>query len=207
VTATSVPESGGRLGILGGTFNPPHRGHLACAERALRQLGLDGVTLMVAGTPPHKDNADDPGPDHRLAMCRLAVDGVDGLCVSELELARAGPSYTITTLRQINANRPGSELTLIVGGDMAATLPTWEEPEAILGIACLAVAERSQGRRDAILAQLRTLPGGERAVFLDMPRVDVSSSLVRDEVRAGHPIRHLVPDKVADYIEQRRLYA
>jgi nicotinate-nucleotide adenylyltransferase len=165
------------------------------------------VALIVAGTPPHKDNADDPGPEHRLAMCRLAVDGVDGLCVSELELARAGPSYTITTLRQINANRPGDELPLIVGGDMAASLPAWEEPEAILELAGLAVAERSDARRDAVLEQLRTLPGGERAVFLEMPQLDVSSSLVRDEARAGRPIRHLVPDKVADYIEQWRLYA
>jgi nicotinate-nucleotide adenylyltransferase len=162
---------------------------------------------MVAGTPPHKDNAGDPGPEHRLAMCRLAVEGRPGLCVSELELARAGPSYTITTLRQINANRPGDELTLIVGGDMAASLPTWEEPEAILEIAGLAVAERSEVRREAIMAQLSTLAGGERAVFLDMPRLDVSSSQVRDEARAGRPIRHLVPDTVADYIEQWRLYA
>jgi len=195
------------LGILGGTFNPPHRGHLACAEWAREQLGLDGVALMVAGTPPHKDNSCDPGAEHRLAMCRLAAEAVAGLCASELEVARAGPSYTITTLRQIHANRPGDELTLIVGGDMAFGLPTWEEPEAILELAGLAVAERSDMRRGAVLEQLRTLPGGERAVFLDMPQLDVSSSMVREAVRAGHPIRRLVPDKVADYIEQWRLYA
>ena len=195
-----------RVGILGGTFNPPHIGHLACAERARDQLGLDRVTLMVAGTPPHKEVPEDPGAEHRLAMCRLVADASAGLCASELELRRTGPSYTITTLRQIHAERPGDELTLIVGGDMALSLPTWAEPEAILGLAGLAVAERSGMRREAVLEQLCTLPGGEHAAFLDMPQLDVSSSMVRDAVRAGRPIRHLVPDQVADYIEQWRIY-
>ncbi|HEU0318270.1 MAG TPA: nicotinate (nicotinamide) nucleotide adenylyltransferase [Solirubrobacteraceae bacterium] len=196
----------GRVGILGGTFNPPHIGHLACARRAREQLDLDRVELVVAGRPPHKDICD-PGVGHRLAMCRLAAAGADWLSVSELEAERAGPSYTITTLREINAHEPGDELTLIVGGDMALTLPSWEEPAAILELARLAVAERAGQRRDAVLEQLRRLPGGEDAVFLDMPHVDVSSSQVRDEARAGRPIHHLVPDQVADYIEQRRLYA
>ncbi len=197
----------GRVGILGGTFNPPHIGHLECARRAREQLDLDRVELVVAGTPPHKEIAGDPGVEHRLAMCRLAAAGADWLSVSELEAERPGPSYTITTLREINAREPGDELTLIVGGDMALTLPAWEEPEAILELARVAVAERAGLRRAAVLEQLRRLPGGADAVFLDMPHVDVSSSLVRDEARAGRPIHHLVPDQVADYIEQRRLYA
>ncbi len=196
-----------KVGILGGTFNPPHRAHLACAERAREQLRLDRVLLVVAGRPPHKEIACDPGIAHRLAMCRLAAQAHRWLEVSELEADRAGPSYTITTLREINADQPGDELTLIVGGDMAAALPTWEKPAAILALAGLAVAERAGMRRAAVAAQLRTLPGGERAVFLDMPQLDVSSSVVRREARAGRPIRHLVPDQVADYIEQRRLYA
>jgi nicotinate-nucleotide adenylyltransferase len=196
-----------RLGILGGTFNPPHRGHLACAARAREQLELDAVVLVVAGRPPHKEVPDDPGAGHRLAMCRLAAAAGDGLGVCRLELDRPGPSYTITTLREIDATRPGDELTLIVGGDMAFSLPTWEEPEAILELAGLAVAERAGMGRELVLGQLRTLRGGERAVFLDMPQLDVSSSLVREEARAGRPLRHLVPDQVADYIVQRRLYA
>jgi nicotinate-nucleotide adenylyltransferase len=197
----------GRVGILGGTFNPPHLGHLACARRARDQLGLDRVALMVARLPPHKEIPDDPGIEHRLTMCRLAAGDRDWLCVSELEAARPGPSYTITTLREINEKSPGDELTLIVGGDMAFSLPTWEEAESILELARLAVAERAGMRRARVLEALRRLPGGERAVFLDMPQEDVSSSLVREAARGGHPIRHLVPDQVADYIEQRRLYA
>ncbi len=196
-----------RVGILGGTFNPPHLGHLACARAAREQFGLDRVVLIVAARPPHKEVPADPGVGHRLAMCRLAAATAEGLEVSELEVGRAGPSYTITTLREIKANRPGDELTLIVGGDMAASLPTWEEPEAILELARLAVAERPGQRRADVLGQLATLRGGERAVFLEMSQSDVSSSAVREETRAGRPVRHLVPDQVADYIEQRRLYA
>ena len=141
-------------------------------------------------------------------MCRLAAAAADGLCVSDVELGRAGPSYTITTLREINANRPGDELTLIVGGDMAASLPTWEEPEAILELAGLAVAERAgmrAGRRRS--SSCARCPAGSGPCSSTCPALDVSSSLVRDEARAGRPIRHLVPDQVADYIEQRRLYA
>jgi nicotinate-nucleotide adenylyltransferase len=196
-----------RIGILGGTFNPPHRGHLACAAQAREQLGLDAILLVVAARPPHKEVPEDPGVAHRLAMCRLAAGTADWVSVSDVEAERAGPSYTITTLREIHARRPGDELTLILGGDMASSLPTWEEPEAILGLAGLAVAERPGMSRESVLEQLRTLPGGEAAVFLDMPRLGVSSTLVRAEARAGRPIRHLVPDQVADYIEERRLYA
>jgi nicotinate-nucleotide adenylyltransferase len=161
----------------------------------------------VAARPPHKEIADDPGSGHRLAMSRLVAAAADGLCACDLELGRPGPSYTITTLREINDHRPGDDLTLIVGGDMAFSLPTWEEPQAILAMAGLAVAERAGMRREAVRERLRTLPGGERAVFLEMPLVDVSSSQVRDAARAGRPIRHLVPGQVADYIEQWRLYA
>jgi nicotinate-nucleotide adenylyltransferase len=196
-----------RLGILGGTFNPPHVGHLECARHAHDDLDLDRVVLVVAAIPPHKATPEDPGVDHRLAMCRLLAGGESWLEVSDLEARRPGPSYTITTLTEIHALQPGDELNLIVGGDMALSLPTWHEPEAILGLAGLAVAERSGMRRSDVVDQLSRLAGGDRVRFLDMPRLDVSSSLVRRRVRAGQQIRDLVPDAVADYIEQRRLYA
>jgi nicotinate-nucleotide adenylyltransferase len=196
-----------RLGILGGTFNPPHLGHLLCARQARAELELDRVLIVVAAVPPHKEVPEDPGVEHRLAMCRLAADGASWLDVCDLEARRAGPSYTITTLREIHALQPGDELNLIVGGDMASSLPTWHEPDAILELASLAVAQRSGMRRAAVVAQLAKVAGGERARFLEMPPLDISSSLVRRRVRDGRPIRDLVPDAVADYIEQRRLYA
>jgi len=196
-----------RVGILGGTFNPPHLGHLQCARQAHAELQLDRVMMVVAAVPPHKEVPEDPGVEHRLAMCRLAADPEPWLEVSDLEARRPGPSYTITTLREIDARQPGDELTLIIGGDMALTLPTWHEPAAILALAKLAVAERSGMARSAVLDEVRRVAGGEHVRFLDMPRLDVSSSRVRQSARDGRRIRDLVPDAVADYIEERRLYA
>jgi nicotinate-nucleotide adenylyltransferase len=197
----------GRVGILGGTFNPPHLGHLRCARQAQAELGLERVLIVVAAVPPHKAVPDDPGVDDRLAMARLLAAAESWLEVCDLEARRPGPSYTITTLREIHARAPGDDLTLIVGGDMAAALPTWHQPQAILGLATLAVAERSGQRRSDVLDRLRPLDGAGRVHFLDMPRLDVSSSLVRRRVAGGEPIADLVPDAVADYIQERRLYA
>ncbi len=162
--------------------------------------------MVVARVPPHKEVPEDPGVEHRLAMCRLVADAEPWLDVSDLEARRAGPSYTIDTLRQIHARQPGDELTLIVGGDMALSLPTWHEPAAILGLAKLAVAERSGMPRAVVLAEVRRVACGEDVRFLDMQRLDVSSSEVRRSVRDGRQIRDLVPQAVADYIEERRLY-
>ena len=194
------------VGILGGTFNPPHRAHVACALRALDVLALDRVELMPARLAPHKAAGEDPGAAHRLAMCELALGDCEGVGVSRLELEREGPSYTVDTLRQLHATEPEDQLTFIVGGDMARSLPAWREPEAILELATLAVAERGRADREAITAALRELPGSERTRFLDMAPMDVSSSLVRRRVAAGEPIDDLVPAAVGAYIAQHGLY-
>lgn len=195
------------MGILGGTFNPPHLAHLLAAQEALDQLGLDQVLLMPVATPPHKEAAGDPGPESRLELCRLATDGDERFTVSDLEVARGGPSYTADTLRALHAACPGAELTFIVGGDMASSLPTWREPAEVVRLARLAVAEREGARRADILERLATIPAAvERVDFFDLPRIDISSSLVRRRVAAGRPIRYLVPDRVAEYISQHGLY-
>lgn len=195
-----------RLGILGGTFNPPHIGHLACARYAYRQLELRRVLLMPVNSPPHKLVDDDPGPEHRLEMCRLAVAGDYRLLGSSLEVRRPGPSYTVDTLRAIHASDPSLELTFILGGDVASTLPAWREPEAILELARLAIAERDGAGREQIREALAPLGAEERISFLEMPHIEVSSSLVRERVAAGLPIRHLVSGGVAEYIHKERLY-
>jgi len=195
-----------RLGILGGTFNPPHIGHLVCAQEAYDQLGLDRVVLMPAGQPPHKQVDADPGAEVRCELCRRAVAGDDRFTVSRLELDRPGRSFTVDTLRALHDESPQDDLTFIVGGDMARSLPTWREPEAVLELATLAVAERAEDRRDAIAAALTSLAGAERVRFFEMPRVDVSSSLVRERVATGRPIRYLVPDAVAEAIAQNGWY-
>jgi nicotinate-nucleotide adenylyltransferase len=127
--------------------------------------------------------------------------------VSDLEVRRGGASYTVDTLRELHATFPGDELSFIVGGDMAFSLPTWRAPAEVVGLARLAVAEREGARQADILERLASIPGAvEQVDFFDLPRIDLSSSLVRRRVAAGHPIRYLVPDPVAAYIAQHGLY-
>jgi nicotinate-nucleotide adenylyltransferase len=194
-----------RVGLLGGTFNPPHIGHLVCAQEALAQLELDRVLLVPVHEPPHKGIEVDPGVEHRVELCRRAVVGEERLEVSTLEADDPGPSYTVDTLRRLHESSPGDDLTFIVGGDMALSLPTWREPEAILELAELGVAEREGVRRADIAERLSGL-GADRVRFFDMPRLDISSSLIRRLVAAGRPIRYLVPDAVAEYIGETGLY-
>jgi len=197
-----------RVGLLGGTFNPPHLGQLVCAGEAHDQLGLDVVRLVPAGVPPHKEVPDDPGADIRLELCCAAVAGDPRLEVSAVEAARPGPSYTVDTLRALHDDAPEDELTFIVGGDMAFSLPAWRSPVEVLSLAWLGVAEREGVRRADIVERLESaLPGStERVRFFDMPRIDVSSTLIRRRAAAGRTLRHLVPDAVADLISAKGLY-
>ncbi len=197
---------GAHIGILGGTFNPPHRGHVALAEHALGQLGLTRMVLMPAGTPAHKHGASDPGAEHRLNMCRLAIEGIAGLSVSTLESEREGPSYTVDTLRSMKAATPDAELTFIVGADTARTLPSWHEPRQLLGLAGLAVAARRGTAREEVLEALDSLDGRSSFVFLEMRDVDISSSMVRGRVARGEPVEELVGAAVASYIDAHGLY-
>jgi nicotinate-nucleotide adenylyltransferase len=201
-----LPEGLGSLGILGGTFNPPHLGHLAIARHARSELSLQRVALVPAGTPPHKPVEHDPGCEHRLAMCRLLVDACDGLTVCALETERDGPSYTVDTLSAIHASHPQAQLTLIVGADIASTLPAWREPQRLLQLAKLAVAARPGSRRRAVLDALGALGEDARVDFLHAPTLAVSSSQVRERALAGEPIGELVGDAVAGYVSEHGLY-
>jgi nicotinate-nucleotide adenylyltransferase len=195
------------IGILGGTFNPPHLGHLVCAQEAYLQLGLERVMLIPARTPPHKPVDDEPGVEHRLEMCRLAVAGDEQrLEVSDVEARRVGPSYTVDTLEELHEQTPDSELFLIIGGDVAVGFPSWREPERVLSLATLAVAERPGTGHAAVEQALRQIQGGERASFFDMPEIGISSTMLRDRVRAEQPTKYLVPDAVRSYIDRNRLY-
>lgn len=195
-----------RTGILGGTFNPPHLGHLVAAQEAHRELELDQVLLIPASTPPHKPVEDEPGSEHRLELCRLAVDGDDRFTVSDLELRRDGPSYTVDTLDVLRSQSPADDLFLILGGDIAAGLPEWHEPDRVLELATVAIAQRRGTAKAAVQEALAQLSGGERARFFQMPRIGISSTMVRRRVRAGQPIRYFVPDSVMHYIETHGLY-
>jgi nicotinate-nucleotide adenylyltransferase len=196
-----------RVGILGGTFNPPHLAHLVCASEAASQLRLDRVLLTPVAQAPHKEAPYDPGPQERLELCRLAVAGDDRFEVCDLEVRRGGSSFTVDTLRELHAQTPEDDLTFIVGGDTALGLPSWREPEAVLGLATLAVAERSGAGRGDVAERLRvSFPDAAPPVFFDMPRLDISSSQIRRHVAEGRSIRYLVPDPVAERIARGRLY-
>jgi nicotinate-nucleotide adenylyltransferase len=195
-----------RLGILGGAFNPPHIGHVVCAQEALIQLELDRVVFIPVGEAPHRELQDDPGAEARLEMVELAVADDERFSASRIELDREGPSYTSDTLEQLHGETAEDELFLILGGDQAAALATWHEPAKVLERATIAVFERMSWGRNAIVIKIGRMPGAERVRYLDMPMIQVSSSAIRRRVREGLPIRYLVPDRVVDYIETNQLY-
>jgi nicotinate-nucleotide adenylyltransferase len=201
------------IGILGGTFNPPHLGHVAVARHARAELGLERVLLMPANMAPHKGDGEDPGAEHRLRMCELAVQGVEGISASSLELDRGGPSYTVDTLRAIHASHPDAELTFIVGADTASTLATWREPAELLGLARLAVAARAGSEHWQVIQTVAGIsvsapgePVPTRVEFLEMDVIEVSSSMVRARAAQEQPIEDLVGAEVAAYISEQRLY-
>jgi len=195
-----------RVGIYGGVFNPPHHGHLVAAQEAHSQLGLDVVVWVPAGVAPHREIEADPGAEARLEMVELAIAGDERFRASRIELEREGPSYTVDTLRELHEREPEDELFLILGGDQALALPNWHEPEDVLARATLAVFERGTSNRNAIGIKVARLRGAEGLRFLDMPRIDISSTLVRRRAAERKPIRYLVPDKVANFIGAQSLY-
>jgi nicotinate-nucleotide adenylyltransferase len=180
---------------------------LVCAQEALVQLELEKVVFMPVGQAPHRELEDDPGAEARLEMVELAAGDDARFAISRAELDRPGPSYTADTLRELHEKATGDELFLILGGDQAAALPTWHEPETVLSLATVAVVERSNWSRNAIGIKIGRLRGAERIRYLDMPIMQISSSAIRRRVAEGRPIRYLVPDKVANYIGANGLYS
>jgi nicotinate-nucleotide adenylyltransferase len=195
-----------RVGIYGGVFNPPHHGHLIAAQEAHSQLGLDVVVWIPVGDAPHRVIEDDPGAEARFEMVELATATDERFRVSRIELGREGPSYTADTLRQLREREPDAELFLILGGDQALALPHWHQPEQVLELATLAVFERGSSTQNAIRITIGRMVGAERVRFLEMPRIDISSTMVRRRAAGGKAIRYLVPDKVANFIGAQSLY-
>jgi nicotinate-nucleotide adenylyltransferase len=161
---------------------------------------------MPVGQPPHKQLDEDPGGQTRLEMCRLAIAGGLHLEVSGLEVEREGPSYTYATLEQLAAEHPSDELTFILGADQAAALSSWREPRRILELARLGIADRVEIDRADVLATLQGLGTRDRGDFFDMPEIAISSTMVRERIRAGAPLHYLLPDAVAEFIESEGLY-
>lgn len=195
-----------RVGVLGGAFNPPHLAHLLLAQEAVHDLGLDELIMVPTGVAPHKRIEPEPGPEVRLEMARLAAAGADRISVSDVEVRREGPSFAFRTLELLADELPGSELTFVMGADVAAGLERWKRPDRVLELARIAIAERSGFDGSGADEALRRLGSADAAERIEMPTVGISSSMLRDRVAAGKPIRWLVPDAVAQLISDRGLY-
>ena len=196
-----------RVGVLGGTFDPIHHGHLVAAQEALHALALDTVLIVPAGNPPHKPERPISAAHHRLAMVSLAIAGRPGFELSRVDVDRPGPHFTLDTLT-ILRERLGAatRFFFIVGADSLAELTTWRRPEGIVALADLAVVERPGTRVDLEALEAR-LPGlGSHLHWVSMPLLQISSTDLRTRGREGRPIAFLVPRPVEDYIVQHALY-
>lgn len=206
MTARCGSSTVASLGVLGGAFNPPHIGHLVLAHEAASQLGLERVLLMPTGEAPHKRIDPEPGAPTRLEMARLAAADDELLEVSELEVGRQGPSYTVRTLELLRDQRPDDQFTFLMGADVAAALEDWRQPERVVDLARLGIAGRPGTVLDEAEATLERLGATERADVIRMPEIGVSSTRIRRRIAQRRPIRYLVPDPVAALIDERGLY-
>jgi nicotinate-nucleotide adenylyltransferase len=189
-----------RVGVFGGSFNPPHIGHLVVAEAAREAAGLDEVLWMPAFRQPLKD-AGDQNIDDRLAMVRLATEDNGSFRLSTDEIDRGGDSFTIDTLRTLRKKRADDELFLIIGMDSLAEFHRWKQPAEIVKIAQLVVYRRAGWGTEPIDAQFL-----DHAIVIDAPQIDISSTVVRNRLLRGRSIRYLVPDRVRQYIVEKGLY-
>lgn len=195
-----------RLGILGGTFDPPHIGHLWLAEAARQQLELDKVLFLPAGEPPHKPDYKVSPADHRLEMTRLAVNSNDGFAVDDLDVKRPPPHYTLTLMERLHQRSPETLYWLLIGSDSLRDLPTWHKPNDIMKLARLGVLPRS-GVTVNWDSLTQTLPRVESAVdFVDAPTIELSSTEIRHWLESGKSLRYLVPQAVLEYITFHNLY-
>jgi nicotinate-nucleotide adenylyltransferase len=187
-----------RIGILGGTFDPPHLGHLVMASEACEALGLERLIWIPSAEHPFKRDRVRTPAETRLAMVRAAIQGDARFEASDLEMRREGPSYTVDTLRELTALHPGAELFLLVGADVVREMPDWREPMEVARLARIA----------AITREGEGIPDGSRLPTRSVPvtRLDVSATEIRRRVAAGQTIRYLVPEAVLALIEADGLY-
>ena len=193
-----------RLGVMGGTFDPIHHGHLLTAEEALQQFGLDEVVFIPTGKPWMKEDREVTAPEDRYLMVVIATASNPRFSVSRLEIERDGPTYTVDTLRELKAERGDAELYFVTGADAMLEILQWKDPDEALELANFIAATRpgydlTQFEEDA--------PGSDpRVTVMTIPALAISSTDIRERVRAGRPIRYLVPEGVQTYIEKAGLY-
>lgn len=197
-----------RIGVYGGTFSPPHNGHIAAAKAFMEQMWLDFLFVIPAAIPPHKEVEDDISVEHRFRMTQLAFEGIEGVYVSDLELRREGKSYTVDTLRELSG--PEKRLFLLCGTDMMLTLDTWHEPEELFRL-CYPVYARRE--KDPIIDKqiLQKIAFyqekyGKIVRKIQMEPVEISSTIIRQKIAAGKSVSNLIPPLVEQYIFDNHLY-
>jgi nicotinate-nucleotide adenylyltransferase len=193
------------IGVMGGTFDPIHVGHLAIGEEAREALALDTVLFVPAGQPPHKPAGSVTSVEHRLAMVELAIADNPAFELSRIEIERPGPSYTVDTVEALV--RDADDLVLILSAETFSELPSWHEPERLFEAARMAVVPREGYPAPDPAWLAAAFPGREdRVTYLEGPRLGLSSTAIRARVAAGRSIRYLVPDMVGAYIADKQLY-
>jgi len=197
-----------KIGIMGGTFNPIHTGHLLMARWALEYAGLDAVLFIPAGNPYMKNNSDILDGEKRIQMVRISIEGQEDFFVSDMELNRKGNTYTYETLLELNELYPRAKLYFIVGADSLYSFAKWSHPELILSNSILIAAARNGTAMEQLEEKRRELIasfGGE-ILLMEFPTIDISSTMIRNRVKEGKSIRHLTTDAVCDYIASQKLY-
>ena len=197
-----------RIGIMGGTFDPIHMGHLITAEMVRTDAHLDEILFIPSARPPHKDGARAASAEDRLIMTERAVQDNPYFSVSDIELRRDGPSYTVDTIAELRADLGEAEIFFITGADAMNDLYRWHEPELLLRSCRFIVATRQGAPLDELLiAEKFTAEERSHIQVLPTPHLEISSTVIRARVRAGLSIRHLVPRTVEEYIRERGLYS
>lgn len=195
-----------KLGIMGGTFNPIHIGHLVCAEEAHDQYGLDEISFMPTGLPPHKEIGGGAGSETRYEMTVLATAGNPRFSVSRYEVEKEQVCYTVDTMRHLSREMPGAELFFITGADAVLEILDWKDPDELLELATLIAATRPGYPLDRLSEITGRFSRGDRVRIMEIPAIGVSSSMIRERVANGKSVRYLVPEGVRQLIEEEGLY-
>ncbi len=185
-----------KIGILGGTFNPPHLGHLIIADQVRNQLGLEKVLFIPSANPPHKTKKKTIDAEHRMAMIRDSIDSDDGFILDDTEIKRGGKSYTFDTIVRLREKHPDVEFYFIIGADMVEDLENWHKIDELVNMVQFVAVNRPE----------YSLKTSYPVIFVDVPNIDISSSVIRQKVRDDCSIRYLVPLEVEKYIEREGLY-
>ena len=185
-----------KVGILGGTFDPPHYGHLLIANEVLSELNLDEIWFMPNQEPPHKKKSDSVENTDRLQMLELSIEGNSAFKIEKIELERSGPSFTVDTMKILNEQFPNHQFYFIIGADMIEYLPKWHKIDELMELVQFVGVQRPEYSSETDYP----------IHYVDIPAFEVSSSMIRERVNQGMTVRYLLPDRVIDFIREKQLY-